>query len=323
MLSRTADHLFWMSRYTARAENLARLLDVTWQMSLVPQSVAAENQNWGAILALNSLESRFAESYAEINAENVLRFMVTDPNNLSSIYSCLRAARENARAVREVIPSELWEQLNTFHLMVQDAVSKLDMEADPPTRLLNEVRLQSQLFCGLADNAMASTEAWHFMQLARMLERADKTSRILDVKYFLLLPSVQQVGSVLDEGQWAAVLRSASAFEAYRRKHGRITPGHVAEFLVLDPEFPRAILHCLTEAERNLRLISGSAPDTYQNQAERRMGRLRTGLLYTSAQEILHRGLHEFLDTLQTQMNEACVGIFNTYFNPELPGANS
>ena len=322
MLSRVADSLYWMSRYVERAENIARFISVNTLLSL-EGGARDEDQQWLPLVETTGDQEYFKETHGEPGRASVMRFLLADPDYGNSLCSCLRAARENARAVREVIPSELWEQLNTFHLMVQDAVSKLDMEADPPTRLLNEVRLQSHLFCGLADNAMARTEAWHFMQLGRMLERADKTSRILDVKYFLLLPSVQQVGSVLDEGQWAAVLRSASAFEAYRRKHGRITPGHVAEFLVLDPEFPRAILHCLTEAERNLRLISGAAPDTYQNQAERRMGRLRTGLLYTSAQEILHRGLHEFLDTLQTQMNEACVGIFNTYFNPEPPGANS
>ena len=185
MLSRTADHLYWMSRYTERAENLARLLDVTWQMSLVPQSVAAENQNWGAILALNSLESRFAESYAEINAENVLRFMVTDPNNLSSIYSCLRAARENAHAVRGTLTAETWESCNMTWIEVRGQRFEQITTAGIG-QFFEWVKLRSAVIRGVTFGTMLQDEAHHFIRLGGYLERADNTARILDVKYHVL-----------------------------------------------------------------------------------------------------------------------------------------
>src|SRR5262249_51443881 len=156
------------------------------------------------------------------------------------IISCLQAARDNARSVREVISSEMWEQVNAFYLMVNAAAMKPKPLTDPQ-ELFASVKMSSHLFAGVTDATMTHNEGWHFCWLGRHLERADKTSRILDVKYFLLLPTAADVGTTYDDIQWAAVLRSTSAFEMYRKRHGRLSPERIVEFLLLDREFPRAI----------------------------------------------------------------------------------
>jgi uncharacterized alpha-E superfamily protein len=161
---------------------------------------------------------------------------------------------------------------------------------------------------------MSRGEAWHFRRLGRSIERADKTSRILDVKYYLLLPNVADVGTPLDTVQWAALLKSASALEMYRKKHGRITPAQVAKFLVLDCDFPRAMHFCLIRAEQALLAITGGAPGTFRNSAEQHLGRLRAELDYANMEEIIHRGLHEFIDSFQNKLNSVGASIHETFF---------
>jgi uncharacterized alpha-E superfamily protein len=161
---------------------------------------------------------------------------------------------------------------------------------------------------------MTHGEAWHFCQLGRMLERADKTSRILDVKYFILLPKVSDVGTPFDDIQWLALLRSASALEMYRQRHGRISPPNVVNFLVLDREFPRAVLHCLTRANESLHSISGTVTGSYSNIAERRLGQLRAELAYTQADDVISGGLHEFVDSLQSRLNLIGDAIHDSFF---------
>ena len=177
-------------------------------------------------------------------SSDVIEFLTFDQENPNSIRSCLRAARENARSVREIISSDMWEQLNEFYLLVNAAAADAGSRTDPQD-LLRSVKRAGHLFTGVTDATMTHNESWHFCRLGRMLERADKTSRILDVKYFLLLPTAADVGTTSDDIQWAAVLRSASAFEMYRKRHGRIAPDRIVEFLLLDTEFPRAIQYCL------------------------------------------------------------------------------
>ena len=239
-----------------------------------------------------------------------LTFDLDDPN---SIFACLRLARENARSVREIISSEMWEHLNTFYLMLRDAASSMQvMEA--PHEFFTNVKMASHLFQGITDATMSHGEGWHLGRLGRLIERADKTSRILDVKYFILLPSVSDVGTPLDDIQWAAVLKSVSAFEMYRKRHGRITPERVADFLILDREFPRATHYCVIKAEESLHAISGSPGGTFQNVAEQRLGRLRSELDYAQIEEIIAYGMHEFLDTFQEKLNDVGDAIFETFF---------
>jgi uncharacterized alpha-E superfamily protein len=294
-----------------RAENIARSIDVNLQMMLDLPS--GSNQQWQPLVSISGDDAAFAERYASSTRENVIKFLALDPENPNSIVSCLRAARENARTVREAISSEMWEQVNTGYLTVNAAASN-QLLIHSPYSFFNEVKKASQLFDGVTDATMSHGEGWHFYRMGRLIERADKTSRLLDVKFYILLPSVTDVGTPLDDIQWAAVLRSASALEMYRKRHGHIAPDTIVEFLVLDHEFPRSIHHCLTAANDSLHAISGTPIGMYRNLAEQRLGQLRAELAYADIQEIVGRGLHEFLDSFQSKLNQADQCIYDTFF---------
>ena len=289
MLSRTADHLYWMSRYTERAENLARLLDVTHQMSLVPQSVTAENQNWGAILALNSLEAAFADTYGDVTAENVLRFMICDPDNPSSIYSCLRGARENAHAVRGTLTAETWECCNLTWIELREQKFEHILSAGIG-EFFDWVKLRSAVTRGVTFGTMLEDEALHFIRLGSLLERGDNTARILDVKYHVLHTNGDE--GTTDFYQWGALLRSLSAFEVYRKVYrDAITPARVAELLMLRADMPRSLRACTGGIVRMLE----SVKNAHSAETERRAGILHTNLHYARTDDILAHGLHEYL----------------------------
>jgi uncharacterized alpha-E superfamily protein len=311
MLSRVANSIYWLSRYMERAENVARFIDVNLQMMLDLPS--GSNQQWQPLVSISGDDAPFQAQYAAPSRENVIKFLALDFRNPNSVVSCLRAARENARTVREVISSEMWEQVNSSYLTVNAAASNQTL-IHSPYGFFSEVKKASQLFDGVTDATMLHGEGWHFYRMGRLLERADKTSRLLDVKYFILLPSVTHVGTPLDDIQWAAVLRSASALEMYRKRHGHIAPEAIVKFLVLDQEFPRSIHHCITGANDSLHAISGTPTGMYRNAAEQRLGQLRAELAYTDTEQILRRGLHEFLDALQTKLNAVDQCIFDTFF---------
>lgn len=288
MLSRTAEHLFWMSRYMERAENLARLLDVTWQMSLVPQSVEAANQNWHAVLVLNSLEDAFAAKYTELSADNVLRFMVCDPDNLSSIHSCLRMARENAHAVRGTITAEMWETMNSTWLEAR-AQTFEHMSAAGFAEYFEWVKMRSALSRGVTVGTMFQDEAFHFIRLGTLLERADNTARLLDVKYNVLQPQEEET---TDFYQWGALLRSVSAFEVYRKTYRDvITPERVAELLILEPGMPRSLRFCVQSVVKTLNLI----PDGHAHRSRSLAAALAEQLGTGRIDDILKQGLHAYL----------------------------
>jgi uncharacterized alpha-E superfamily protein len=311
MLSRVADSIYWLHRYIERAENVARFIDVNLHLML--DSAVGTAEQWAPLVHTTGDRQMFEERFGTVTKENVVAFLTSDAGNPNSILSCLRAARDNARSVREVISSEMWEQVNKFYLMVREAVAK-GRVMDAPHAFFTEVKNASHLFVGITEVTMSHGEGWHFGRLGQLLERADKTSRILDVKYFLLLPAVTDVGTPIDDIQWAAVLKSASAFEMYRKRYGRIAPTQVAEFLILDREFPRAMQYCVIEAEASLHAISGSPVGTFQNAAEQRLGRLRSELNYAYMQEIIAGGLHEFLDAFQLKLNQVGDAIYGTFF---------
>jgi len=208
MLSRVADSIYWMSRYVERAENVARFIEVNLQLML--DAPAGETQQWEPLVNTTGDWEAFGKRYGEPTQNNVVQFLTFDAANPNSIVSAVRAARENARSIREIISSEMWLQLNKFYLMVTAAARNSAAEANPH-EFFDEVKTASHLFNGIAEATMSHGEPWHFFHMGRMLERADKTSRILDVKYFILLRSVEDVGTAYDDLQWAAVLRSASA----------------------------------------------------------------------------------------------------------------
>ncbi len=311
MLSRVADSIYWLNRYVERAENIARFVGTN--LNLILDSPKGIEQQWKPLVYTTGDQELFEQTYGEANAENVIQFLTFDSNYPNSILSCLQIARENARSVREIISSEMWEQINAFYWMVKNAAP--DQSLSGLQDFFTEVKLASHLFAGVMDATMSHNEGWHFGQIGRLLERADKTSRILDVKYYILLPSVKHVGTILDQLQWIALLRSASAYEMYRkRSQHRITPDGVAEFLILDREFPRSIQSCLLQAERSLYQITGTPHGTWQNPVERTLGRLRSELGYITIDEIMHIGLHEFLNDLQKKINEVGDKIFENFF---------
>jgi uncharacterized alpha-E superfamily protein len=301
MLSRVADSIYWMTRYMERAENVARFVDVNLHLMLdLPVDT---EQQWEPLVNTTGDREIYDENFGDVTRENVIRFLSFDPDYPSSILGCAHSARENARSVREVISSEMWVQVNRFYLMVRRAAFSDFSLMLAPHDFFQQVKLAGHTFEGVMDATMSHGEPWHFGRLGRFLERADKTSRILDMKYFILLPDVTYVGSPYDNIQWAALLRSASALEMYRKKYGRIVPKQVVEFLLLDPEFPRAVRYCVRRAEESLRAITGSAIGTYRNPAEQRLGRLRADLDFASTSEIMSRGLHEFVDYIQAELN--------------------
>lgn len=316
MLSRVADAIYWASRYVERAENVARMIDVNLKLML--DSPDMSNAQWEPLVSISGDDEDFKKRFGAATQENVLNFLAFDKENPNSIISCLRAGRWNARSVREIISSEMWLTLNKFYLMVNEAAANPAHELSLD-EFFGEVKNRSHLFQGVTDATMTHGEAWHFCQLGRQLERADKTSRILDVKYFILLRSVEDVGTALDDIQWAAVLRSISAFQMYRRDRGRITPKGVVDYLVLDRDFPRAIQHCLLCAQESLHAISGTPMGTFRNRAEKLFGQLSSELSYASVDEIINSGLHEYIDDLQGKMNEVSAGIYETFFALKTP----
>jgi uncharacterized alpha-E superfamily protein len=316
MLSRVADSIYWMSRYVERAENVARFVDVNLNLMLDSPTT---DQQWQPLVNITGDHEDFTKRYGPVaTAQQVLQFLTFDRENPNSIISCLRAARENARSVREIISSEMWLQLNTFYLMVNSAASS-DHGFESPHNFYNEVKLDSHLFTGVTDATMTHGEAWHFCRLGRKLERADKTSRILDVKYFILLRSVADVGTIHDDVQWVAVLRSASAFEMYRKRHGRISPMAIVEFLLLDAEFPRAVRFCLNSARDSLHAISGTPAGSNRKAAEKLLGQICSDLANATVDEIVTGGLHEYLDALQTNVNRASTGIYERFLATRVP----
>jgi uncharacterized alpha-E superfamily protein len=311
MLSRVANSIYWMSRYLERAENVARFIDVNLNLSLdMPRELG---EQWAPLVNITGDRELFAKRYDEATRANVMRFLTFDRENPNSILSCVRHARENARSVREIISSEMWEQANHFYLMVKSAAeNKSTFES--PHDFYTSVKMESHLFDGITDATMSHGEAWHFLQVGELLERADKTSRILDMKYFILLPDEHVVGAAIDNIQWSALLKSASALEMYRKHAKQIDPVKVADFLLLNRDFPRSVLSCLSRAAQSLHAITGSQGERFSNVTEQRLGKLLAELNYTRIDEIIIGGLHEFLDGLQSRLNQIDDAIFETYF---------
>lgn len=310
MLSRAASAIHWMTRYIERAENTARFIDVNLNVTLdVPEAQGM----WDSIVATTGDEAAFRARFGEAGKANVIEFLAADRKNPNAIVSCLYQARENARSVREIISSEMWQQVNTAYLYIQEATGSGNHAAHPE-EFFARVKMDSHLFDGLMEATMSHGEPWHFGRLGRLLERADKTARMLDVKYYALLPKPSDVGGPFDDLQWSAVLRSASALEMYRKRKHRVTAADVADFLVFDRTFPRSIGSCLERAEHSLKTITGSPPGTFGNLAEKRLGRLRSHVEYLDIQDVFTMGLHEFLQEIQTDLNYVGEGIHETFF---------
>jgi uncharacterized alpha-E superfamily protein len=309
MLSRTADHLFWMARYIERAENTARMLDVNMSTSMLPQSAEEAERGWRAMLGISELQPAFDAKYPLLTARDVFDFMVRDPTNPSSIHSCMQAARENARAVRGALTTEVWETHNDTWLQLQQLLRERVLERDPQ-RLFEWVKYRSHVSRGVTIGTMLKDEAFFFIRLGTFLERADNAARILDIKFHdgsngTELASTERNGNGAvqqrDFYYWAAVLRSVSAFEVYRKVYRDvITPERVAELLILRGDMPRSLAACVNEVCDNLERVRNSR----SGETERRAGLLRAELRYGRVEDILHMGLHGYLTGFLERIND-------------------
>jgi len=319
MLSRVANSIYWMCRYIERAENVARFISVN--LNLLLDLPSERGKHWDTLIMATGDQALFEDSCPNCGRAEVIRFLTFDREYPNSILSCLAAARENGRSIREIISSEMWEHLNNFYLELVDA-KRLDLSLTDPHRFFQIIQMRSHLFTGLMDSTMSHGEAWNFARIGMMIERADKTSRILDVKYFMLLPRAEFVNTPIDNIQWTAVLKSASAFEMFRKQHHQITPRSVANFLIFDHQFPRSIRHCVTKSKICLQRINATGNTATRNAAEMQLGRLEADLAYGDIDEVIATGMHNYLDNLQVKLNQIDTAIGSLYFNlkpaPEL-----
>ncbi|MBA2433621.1 MAG: alpha-E domain-containing protein [Verrucomicrobiota bacterium] len=313
MLSRVADSLYWMSRYIERAENDARILDVNLQLLLDLGGEADAMQHWAPVIATLEETDLFDSLYGAADEHSVTDFLTLQKKNPNSILSCLTLARENARTTREQISSEMWEQINRLYLFLESEEAKQLLNSSPHEFFMRVI-FGSHLFQGVTDATMTHGEGWDFIRIGRLLERADSTSRILDVKYHILLPSGENVGGNVDTIQWMAVLKSVSALEAYCKLYvGQVAPWKVAEFLITHREFPRSIRYCVDSLDGALHRISGIDESRYGNEAERLSGRLRSDVDFVTIGEIFEFGLHEYLTEIQERLVEVSNAMYATY----------
>jgi uncharacterized alpha-E superfamily protein len=319
LLSRVANSVYWVSRYIERAENIARIVGVNFHLQLgLSVDPAAQ---WQPLVDTSGDALLFKARYGVASEHAVVRFLVFDRENPNSILSCVRVARENARSIRETISSSMWEQINALYLLLRGRENETG-GVDLP-EFIREIRQACALFHGVTHTSMTRDEAYNFLRLGGFIERADKTTRLLDVKYFFLLPSVAYVGTPLDDVQWGALLKSAGGFEMYRKRFRTIGPAKVVEFLLMDTEFPRSVRFCLGAADRALHRITGSQPGSFRCPSERLLGRLRADLDYSPADRVLREGLHEFLDEMQAKLNEIDHEIFADFFAHQEPGRSA
>ena len=317
MLSRTADHLFWMSRYTERAENTARMLDVNYETTLLPQSAAKAQAGWRGLLGISELKPAYAARYGTtINSRDVMDFMVRDEKNPSSIISCLKNARENARAVRGTLTTEVWETANQTWLEVIRMLRGGACERDP-SQFFEWVKFRSHLLRGVTAGTMLQDEAFHFLRIGTFLERADNTARLVDVKFHTaegdFLGRASEQDQEFDFYHWSAILRSVSAFEVYRKVYRDvIKPERVAELLILRADMPRSLLACLNELMSNLAMVTSDV----SSETQRRAGKLRADLQYSQIDEILATGLHAFLTQFLDRVNELGAHISREFLVP-------
>src|SRR5579862_3628242 len=309
LLARYAEGIFWLARQVERAENLARIIEV--------QETYARNRSgvrdWSSIVLLNSDEEAFAEKHATANARNVIRFYVTDGDNPTSIKSAISNARENARALRSLVSTEMWMQLNVFYNRL-NAIDDKELAPGGLSPLLNEIKQGCQTFTGITEGTFYRDQAWYFYRLGRYIERADQTTRLLDAKYRLL---TRDAAAAEEVGQWHALLRSASGYHAFRRVHSSdLTPARVVGFLLFNPSFPRSVYFCVREVDIALTELKSRHGVRRGNDAAEAIDALRAILDPSSTAAILDGGLHEFVDFLQRCFIDVTNRLAAAFFAP-------
>lgn len=314
MLSRVANTLYWMVRYVERADNLSRLIDVNQQLLLDFESLDSERLKgfWQPIILSTGDEEGFNKLYDHYGSHEVIRFLTNDPRNANSITSCIALARENARTVRDQLSDELWEEINALYLFTRSDEAKRLLDADAP-RFYENIRRSAVSFLGVAASTTMRNEAWEFMDLGRHLERADKTTRFLDVSSYLPGESDGMESGSQEILHWTAILRSCGAMGAYRTSQREINAREVADFLIFSKEFPRSVRYCIDRVDISLHRISGTPRGGFSNEAEREAGRLLSDLNFGTADDVVETGLRTYLDALQDRFNRIGGEIFETY----------
>lgn len=311
MLSRVANNIYWMQRYRERAENIARILEV---QHILSSDVPEEEMHWEALLHTFNASELFRENYSKMNRENIIDFITFNRNNPGSLISSVEKSRETARMIREIITTEMWQELNTIYLYIQkESVSQTRLK--DPYFFFNRVKRQCQLFTGIADSTLSHDQAWHFYRIGGLFERADMTSRLLDVKYYLLLPAAEKIGSPYDNIQWNTLLKSLSGLEMYRRKWRHVSYAQVIQFLILDKLFPRSIFSCLERSLFSMEIISANPRNKYAKMANKSLLNLIEKLKYMNHADIIQYGVHELVDFIQISLMEINNQIFDAYFN--------
>jgi len=310
ILARHAECIFWLARQVERANSVARILDVNESFS----RNARGEHDWESVLRLYADEQAFGVGERRATAEAVVHFYIMDERNPSSVRSCIRMARENARALRPLISTEMWVQLNGFHNRL-NRLRKTDLKVENLNRLCSYIKESCQTHSGITAETLYRDESWYFHQIGRALERADQTTRLVDVKYQVLLPSAADVGSPVDEAQWNTVLRSAAGFHAFRRLSPQsMSPARVVEFLVLDRRFPRSVAACVMVANEHLNELRLKYGHTGKRAASNRLRRLAASLAEDTAEELIARGLHEGLDSMQLELAAITSALGREYF---------
>lgn len=312
LLGRNAASLFWMARYVERAENMARLVEVSYRISLMPKPFRSHSDDWRSVLVSAHCEETFDEKYEEATKENVIQHLVLDRENPSSIRSCMETARNNGRSVRTALSRDVWESLNsTWNELSQMRAWQLSSDKLPG--LLDWIKQRSMLFRGAMLGTALRLDSFHFSQAGAFIERADNTARILDVKYHILLPRGSGPGSAVDQQQWASLLRSVSAHRAYRwaYKDSSYQPMNVAQFLILNPAMPRSLLFCYHWIARSLNDLAVAYGERMECNGTAES--IHDRLANSNMEQIFQAGLHEFLSDFIVDNNRLTSEIAASY----------
>ena len=315
MLSRVAADIYWMNRYLERAENYARFVDVNFNLAL--ELHPDVKTQWEPLVTATGDLGLYRELYPTVGRQPVVRFLGFDERNPNSVYNSVLKARENARAIRSEITKEVWEQINQLYFYVREAREQERWTENDPRAYFTDIRKGCQLVWGLYESTIAQSEGWHFSRIGRLVERADKTSRILDIKYLLLAPQ-SGASPTFDLVQWSALLKSVSAYDMYKKRYGKLAATQIVEFLLFSRRFPRSIFACLLGVDASLRALSPPGDAERLNRAQRKLGQLRSQLEYSDVDEIMAAGVHEYLDRLQADLNDLSTALFETFFSVEV-----
>jgi uncharacterized alpha-E superfamily protein len=315
MLSRVANSIYWMSRYIERVENYSRLVSVNVNLSYDLPSILAEH--WSSLLEATGDKDVYDRYYSTEDKDRIIDFITFDILNPNSIYNLLGYARENARTIRETLPKEIWEHLNKFYLAFKENATRPNREIYDITHFYEKLKEECELFTGMIEATLTRKEAYYFASLGRFIERADKTSRFLDISYFNFgIKSAKAIVNPQDLLVWSTVLKSASALNMYRQQYKSLNPESIVEFLIKDRDFPRAICFSVKKAEYSLYRISGTRPqDSYSNQAEKAISQLKHEIDFTETADIINYGLHSYLNDFQIKNNAIGHEIFKVYFD--------